>query len=62
MHNRVTAAPMETRAAFAEWDGDRLHLCVNGQGVWVQQLSRMSWLARDRIRVTNPPTSAAALA
>jgi aerobic carbon-monoxide dehydrogenase large subunit len=56
VHNRVTAAPMETRAAFAEWDGERLHLCVNGQGVWVQrnELSRMLGLPRDRIRVTNP--------
>jgi len=56
IHNRVTAAPMEPRAAFAEWDGARLHLCVNGQGVWVQrnELSRMLGLPRDRIRVTNP--------
>ncbi|HOZ32004.1 MAG TPA: molybdopterin-dependent oxidoreductase, partial [Tabrizicola sp.] len=44
------------RAAFADWDGDRLHLCVNGQGVWVQrnELSRMLGLPRDRVRVTNP--------
>ncbi|MBA3911798.1 MAG: xanthine dehydrogenase [Rhodobacter sp.] len=56
VHNRVTAAPMEPRAAFAEWDGERLHLCVNGQGVWVQrnELSRMLGLPRDQIRVTNP--------
>jgi carbon-monoxide dehydrogenase large subunit len=56
VHNRVTAAPMEPRAAFAEWDGERLHFCVNGQGVWVQrnELSRMLGLPRDRIRVTNP--------
>jgi aerobic carbon-monoxide dehydrogenase large subunit len=56
IHNRVTAAPMEPRAAFAEWDGTRLHLCVNGQGVWTQrnELSRMLGLPRDRIRVTNP--------
>lgn len=56
VHNRVTAASIEARAAFAEWDGARLHLCVNGQGVWVQrnELSRMLGLPRDRIRVTNP--------
>ncbi|MBL9051717.1 MAG: xanthine dehydrogenase family protein molybdopterin-binding subunit [Tabrizicola sp.] len=56
IHNRVTAAPMEPRAAFAEWDGARLHLCVNGQGVWVQrnELSRMLGLPRESIRVTNP--------
>lgn len=56
IHNRVTAAPMEPRACFAEWDGERLHFCVNGQGVWVQrnELSRMLGLPRERIRVTNP--------
>jgi aerobic carbon-monoxide dehydrogenase large subunit len=56
IHNRVTAAPMETRAAFAEWDGTRLHLCVNGQGVWVQrnEISRMLGIPRENVRVTNP--------
>ena len=56
VHNRVTAAPIEPRAAFAEWDGNRLHLCVNGQGVWGQrdELSRMLGLPRERVRVTNP--------
>ena len=56
IHNRVTAAAMEPRAAFAEWDGDRLHLCVNGQGVWTQrnELARMLGLPRDKVRVTNP--------
>ncbi len=56
VHNRVTAAPMEPRAAFAEWDGARLHLCVNGQGVWTQrnELGRQLGLPRDRVRVTNP--------
>lgn len=56
VHNRVTAAPIEPRAAFAEWDGQRLHLCVNGQGVWVQrnELSRMLGLPREAVRVTNP--------
>jgi aerobic carbon-monoxide dehydrogenase large subunit len=56
IHNRVTAAPMEPRAAFAEWDGSRLHLCVNGQGVWEQrnELSRMLGIPRENVRVTNP--------
>lgn len=56
IHNRVTAVPMEPRAAFAEWDGSKLHLCVNGQGVWVQrnELSRMLGIPRERVRVTNP--------
>ena len=53
---RLTAAPMEPRAAFAEWDGQRLHLCTCAQGVWTQkaELARMLRLAPDRIRVTNP--------
>ncbi|WP_225028578.1 xanthine dehydrogenase family protein molybdopterin-binding subunit [Xinfangfangia pollutisoli] len=56
LHNRVTAAPMEPRAAFAEWDGARLHLCVNGQGVWFQksELARHLGLAADAVRVTTP--------
>ncbi len=56
VHNRVTAASMEPRAAYAEWDGERLHLCVNGQGVWTQrnELSRMLGLPREAVRVTNP--------
>jgi carbon-monoxide dehydrogenase large subunit len=56
VHNRVTAAPIEPRAAYAEFDDGRLHLCVNGQGVWVQrnELGRMLGIPRDRVRVTNP--------
>ena len=56
LHNRVIVNPMEPRGAFAEWDGTRLHLCVNGQGVWTQknELARMLRLAPDAVRVTNP--------
>ena len=56
VHNRVIVNPMETRACYAEWAGGRLHLCVNGQGVWTQrnELSRMLGLSRDAVRVTNP--------
>jgi carbon-monoxide dehydrogenase large subunit len=55
-HNRVTAASMEPRAAFAEWDGKRLHLCVSGQGVWFQksELARMLGLKKADVRVTTP--------
>ncbi len=55
-HNRVIVNAMEPRAAFAEWDGARLHLCVNGQGVWTQknELARMLGLRREDVRVTNP--------
>ena len=56
LHNRVIVNPMEPRGAWAEWDGGRLHLCVNGQGVWVQkkELARMLGLGADAVRVTNP--------
>lgn len=55
-HNRVIVAPMEPRGAFAEWEGGRLHLCVNGQGVWNQrnETARMLNLPREAVRVTNP--------
>ncbi len=56
VHNRIIANPMEPRGAYAEWDGARVHLCVNGQGVWDQkkELIRMLRLAPDAVRVTNP--------
>jgi aerobic carbon-monoxide dehydrogenase large subunit len=56
VHNRVIANAMEPRGAYAEWDGARVHLCVNGQGVWDQkkELVRMLRLPADAVRVTNP--------
>jgi carbon-monoxide dehydrogenase large subunit len=56
LHNRIIVNAMEPRGAFAEWDGARLHLCVNGQGVWNQkaELARMLGLAPEAVRVTNP--------
>ena len=56
IHNRIIVASIEPRAAYAEWTGDRLHLCVNGQGVWTQksELARMLQLPTDAVRVTNP--------
>lgn len=56
VHNRVIVAPMEPRGAFAEWSDGRLHLCVNGQGVWNQknETARMLGLPREAVRVTNP--------
>ena len=55
-HNRVIVNPMEPRGAFAEWDGARLHLAVNGQGVWAMKevLARQLRLAPEAVRVTNP--------
>ncbi len=34
VNNRVIAMPMEPRGAYAEWDGRKLHVATNGQGVW----------------------------
>jgi aerobic carbon-monoxide dehydrogenase large subunit len=55
-HNRIMVASMEPRGAYAEWDGARLHLCVNGQGVWGQkdELVGAFGLAPEAVRVTNP--------
>jgi carbon-monoxide dehydrogenase large subunit len=55
-HNRIMVASMEPRGAYAEWDGAKLHLCVNGQGVWGQkdELIAAFGLAKDTVRVTNP--------
>ena len=36
-HNRIMVASMEPRGAYAEWDGAKLHLSVNGKGVWGQK-------------------------
>ncbi|TDX33793.1 xanthine dehydrogenase family protein molybdopterin-binding subunit [Rhodovulum visakhapatnamense] len=54
--HRVIVNSMEPRGAWAEWSDGRLHLCVNGQGVWGQKakLARMLGLPEDAVRVTNP--------
>ncbi len=54
--NRVIVNSMEPRGAYAEWDGTRVHLAVNGQGVWGQKtrLAHHLNLPEDRVRVTNP--------
>ncbi len=54
--NRVTAASMEPRGAWADWTGDRLHFAFNGQGVWTmkRELARMLGLTPDAVRVTIP--------
>lgn len=56
VHNRIIANPLEPRGAWADWSGGRIHLCVNGQGVWGQkkELARQMGLPRDAVRVTNP--------
>ena len=54
--NRVTAASIEPRGAWAEWDGARLHFAFNGQGVWTmkREMARMLGLEPDAVRVTIP--------
>ncbi|WP_316015553.1 xanthine dehydrogenase family protein molybdopterin-binding subunit [Roseobacter sp. HKCCA0434] len=54
--NRVFANAMEPRGCFAEMQGDRLHVAVNGQGVWglKRALGKKLGLDRDAVRVTNP--------
>ena len=55
--NRVMAASLEPRGAYAEWGGDgRVHLCFNGQGVWgmKRELARVLGIEAERVRVTNP--------
>ncbi len=56
VHNRVMANALEPRGCFAEWADGRLHVCVNGQGVWAikRDLARHLGLAADAVRVTNP--------
>ncbi|MBV0911365.1 xanthine dehydrogenase family protein molybdopterin-binding subunit [Anianabacter salinae] len=54
--NRVIVNSMEARGAYAEWDGDKLHLCFNGQGVWgmKDRLMATYGLTGEQVRVTNP--------
>ncbi|NSX54953.1 xanthine dehydrogenase family protein molybdopterin-binding subunit [Parasulfitobacter algicola] len=54
--NRIIVSSMEPRGCWAEWTDNRLHLCVNGQGVWDQKdaLARTFGMDAEQIRVTNP--------
>jgi carbon-monoxide dehydrogenase large subunit len=55
--NRIIVNSMEPRGAYAEpIEGGRLHVCVNGQGVWglKTNLARMFDEAEGNFRVTNP--------
>ncbi len=54
--NRIICASIEPRGCFAEMDGEKLHLSVNGQGVWGQKaaLTEAFDLAPELVRVTNP--------
>jgi len=54
--NRVMVASMEPRAAIAAWDGQRLHLTFNGQGVWIpkREVARILNLPPEAVHVTIP--------
>ncbi|MDR5654536.1 xanthine dehydrogenase family protein molybdopterin-binding subunit [Ruixingdingia sedimenti] len=54
--NRIIANAMEPRAAFADWEDGRIHLCVNGQGVWNIRTRVAAHLGMDPadLRVTTP--------
>ncbi len=56
MDNRVIANSIEPRGCYADWDGTRLHTCVNGQGVWgaKSNLAKVLNLDIESVRVTNP--------
>ena len=54
--NRVMVVSMEPRGCFAEWTGDKLHLCFGGQGVWgaKKEVAGLFALSDAQIRVTHP--------
>ncbi len=54
--NRIIVNAMEPRGCYAEWTNGRLHLAVNGQGVWniKRHLSEILDISPDQVRVTNP--------
>ncbi|WP_371153781.1 xanthine dehydrogenase family protein molybdopterin-binding subunit [Jannaschia sp. 2305UL9-9] len=54
--NRIIVASMEPRGCYAEVVDDRLHICVNGQGVWGTKTSaaRIFGIDKESVRVTNP--------
>lgn len=55
--NRVIVNSMEPRGVYAEPEGaGRLHICVNGQGVWGTKANaaRILGVDAETLRVTNP--------
>lgn len=54
--NRVIVNSMEPRGCWAEWDGERIHVCVNGQGVWESRtnIRKALRLDKSKVHVTNP--------
>lgn len=54
--NRIIVNSMEPRGCYAEMEGERIHVAINGQGVWApkEQLIEALQVGEDMIRVTNP--------
>lgn len=54
--NRIIVNSMEPRGCYAQPEGTRLHVSVNGQGVWGTRDSVAKVLGLDKadVRVTNP--------
>ena len=56
--NRIIPNSMEPRGCYAEMEGGRVHVAINGQGVWVPktQLTKALNIPAEDIRITNPDT------
>ncbi len=56
--NRIIVNSMEPRGCYAEVTDNRVHVALNGQGVWAPkaQLAAHLGLDPDDVRVTNPDT------
>ncbi len=56
VHNRVICNSMEPRSCYAETEGESLHLCFGGQGVWGMKrtIAGAFEMDADKVRVTNP--------
>ena len=54
--NRVHVASLEPRGCFAQWQDDRIHVALNGQGVWgpKRELARLMALEEEQVHVTTP--------
>ncbi|MEM9575878.1 MAG: xanthine dehydrogenase family protein molybdopterin-binding subunit [Pseudomonadota bacterium] len=54
--NRIIVNSLEPRGCFAEWDGERVHVALGGQGVWVQksEIAKILNIDPENVRVTNP--------
>ena len=56
--NRIIVNSMEPRGTYAYWEAGRLHVAINGQGVWAHkdQMIAAFGLEAEDVHVTNPDT------